>query len=75
MVAALVGSRMTPVFSPRLKSRFGFGSFSFSTTVRGSGVSTLAMLAKTAFSLLVLSGAAFRSKENFTVPEVRGWPF
>ena len=45
------------------------------TTVSASGVAIPAMLWNRLLSLLVLAGAADRSKENFTVSALNGSPF
>jgi hypothetical protein len=74
-VAALVGCRMTAVFSPRRKGSVASALFSVRITVCASGVAIDEMLSNTAFlALLVLPFALARSKLNFTASASKGVP-
>ena len=65
--AALLGSRMTAVFSPRRKGRLPSGLTSVRMTVVASGVLIELMLSKIVFlALLVEPSALARSKLNLT---------
>ena len=75
LVPALLGSTMTAVPWPSWNSRSGLLFFSVSTTVCSSGVAMDSMLANTALSLLTLSLATARSKENLTLDALKGSPF
>ena len=73
--AALFGSRITAVFSPMRKRKFGSAFSSVRITVCASGVSMRRMLSNTAFlALLVLLSSFARSKLNLTSPASKASP-
>jgi len=74
-LSALLGLRMTAVFSARRNGRLPSALLSVRITRSGAGVAIDEMLSNTAaLALLVLPGALARSKLNFTAAESNGVP-